>query len=50
MVLEGGGMMQAREAVQEAVWPIWMLAAGLGLLGTACGLLLLSAAMLIMRI
>lgn len=43
-------MMQASEAVQEAVWPIWVLAAGLGLLGTACGLLLLSAVMLIMRI
>lgn len=43
-------MIQVRGAVQEAVWPIWMLAAGLGLLGTACGLLLLSAAMLVMRI
>lgn len=32
------------------VWPVWLLAVGLGLLGTACGLLLLSAAMLVMRI
>lgn len=43
-------MIQAREAVQEAVWPIWLVAVGPSLLGTACGLLLLSAAMLVIRI